>query len=195
MPNKGVTESVRRRDPEEKRQRLLAAARSLFVSQGFEKTTTKEIAKLSGVSEGILFHQFNSKIGILNALISQYADNAIETFSEVDLKNQSAETFLRRLVTVIDKDRDLFELFDSHAGLLIEHGLPTIADLIEPEIEKSLKNSLPEARLPADLPIMAAFQFSIVETTYRGWLKSKTKKQKEAFINEGVRSMNALLKI
>ena len=71
----------------------------------------------------------------------------------------------------------------------------TIADLIEPEIEKSLKSSLPEARLPADLPIMAAFQFSIVETTYRGWLKSKTKKEKEAFINEGVRSMNALLKM
>ncbi len=196
MRNSDASASVRRRDPEEKRERLLAAARSLFVSQGFEKTTTKDIAKLSGVSEGILFHQFNSKVGILNALISQYADNAIEIFSEDRLKHQSAETFIRKLVEVIDKDRDLFELFDSHASLLLEHGLPTIADLIVPEIETSLSHTLTASKKkPADLSIMAEFQFSIVETTYRGWLKSKTKKHKEAFINEGVRSMNALLRI
>ena len=50
--------STRRRNPEEKRGRLLAAARELFISQGFDGTTTKQIAEQAGVSEGILFHQF-----------------------------------------------------------------------------------------------------------------------------------------
>lgn len=193
MPNKSAI-SHRRRNPEEKRGRLLAAARQLFVSQGFDSTTTKQISERAGVSEGILFHQFGSKVGLLRALIEDYAQGAVSEFAGGASTELDAEVILRRLVDYVEKDRAAFSLIIDHPALLQENGIPTIAELIVPEIEKSIRAFLAdESAFPTDPGIMAQFQFSIVEAACRGWLKSKSKAQKEAFIREGARSMNALL--
>jgi AcrR family transcriptional regulator len=50
-----------RREPDEKRDRIAAAARALFSERGFAGTTTAQIAAHAGVSEGIVFHHFGSK--------------------------------------------------------------------------------------------------------------------------------------
>ena len=184
----------RRRDPQEKKARLLSAARELFISQGFEKTTTKQIADKSGVSEGILFHQFDSKAGLLKSLIYSYAQGAVSEFTGSNAAGLNSDLIIRRLITYIEKDRAAFSLLLDNSALLQENGIPTIAELIVPEIEKSIRAFYPDgSKLPTDPGIMAQFQFSIVEATCRGWLKSLSKKKKEAFIREGVRSMNALL--
>ncbi len=186
--------SNRRRNPEEKRGRLLAAARELFISQGFEKTTTKRIAEQAGVSEGILFHQFGSKVGLFKALIEAYAQGAVSEFSQGDSTELNSEVIIRRLINYVEKDRAAFSLIIDHPALLQKNGIPTIAELVVPEIEKSIRAFLTdESTLPTDPGIMAQFQFSIVEAACRGWLKSKSNEQKEAYIREGARSMNALL--
>ena len=41
--------------------RIMRAAIKLFVAKGIEATTTKDIAKTSGVSEGALYRHFKSK--------------------------------------------------------------------------------------------------------------------------------------
>ena len=184
----------RRRDPSDKRERLLSAAKELFISPGFAKTTTKQIAKASGVSEGILFHQFGSKVGLLKELVHVYAQGAVDEFTRGGLAELNADNVVRRLIAFIDQDREAFTLILDHSVLLKENGLPTLAELIVPEIEKSIRTATSTKReLPADPAIMAEFQFSLVEAAYRGWLKSDTEKEKEAFIQEGVRSMRALL--
>ena len=91
-------DSPRRRDPEEKRERLLKAARELFVANGFEKTTTKQIVERSGVSEGILYHQFGSKFGIFRALTEAYAREAIAEFAPRDQGRLDAEQIIRNQV-------------------------------------------------------------------------------------------------
>ncbi|MGQ9838458.1 MAG: TetR/AcrR family transcriptional regulator [Cyanobacteriota bacterium] len=50
------------------RQRLLNAARDLFVRQGIPQTTTRQIADLAGVNEVTLFRHFGSKQGLLLAV-------------------------------------------------------------------------------------------------------------------------------
>ncbi len=193
MPDKPAI-SQRRRNPEEKRGRLLAAARHLFISQGFDSTTTKQISEQAGVSEGILFHQFGSKVGLLKALIEDYAQGAVAEFAGGASTELDAEVIIRRLINYVEKDRAAFSLIIDHPALLQENGIPTIAELIVPEIEKSIRAFLDDKSAPSSDPgIMAQFQFSIVEAACRGWLKSKSKAQKEAFIREGARSMNALL--
>src|SRR5258706_15969844 len=57
----------RRRDPEAKRARLMASARELFAERGYAGTTTADVARHAGVSEGIVFHQFGSKARLLEA--------------------------------------------------------------------------------------------------------------------------------
>ncbi len=53
------------------RQRLLKAARDLFVRQGIAQTTTRQIADLAGVHEVTLFRHFGSKQGLLLAVFGE----------------------------------------------------------------------------------------------------------------------------
>jgi AcrR family transcriptional regulator len=63
---------IRTRDPEEKRARVLAAARTLFAERGYAATTTADVARRAQVSEGILFHHYGSKEGLLEAVAADY---------------------------------------------------------------------------------------------------------------------------
>jgi AcrR family transcriptional regulator len=49
------------------RARILAVARDLFGSDGFDSTTVRSIAKRVGISDPALYHYFSSKREILNA--------------------------------------------------------------------------------------------------------------------------------
>ncbi len=53
------------------RQRLLNAARDLFVRQGITQTTTRQIADLAGVNEVTLFRHFGTKQGLLLAVFGE----------------------------------------------------------------------------------------------------------------------------
>lgn len=44
-------------------------ARKLFAEKGYEETSTKEIAKLAGVSEALIFRHFSNKDNLLTHLI------------------------------------------------------------------------------------------------------------------------------
>jgi AcrR family transcriptional regulator len=62
----------RRRDPEAKRAQLMASARALFAKRGYSATTTADVARHAGVSEGIVFHHFGSKAELLAAVAADY---------------------------------------------------------------------------------------------------------------------------
>jgi AcrR family transcriptional regulator len=68
-------------------QRILAAAEHLFAVQGYERTTTKQLAELSEVAEGTLFRHFESKKSILAAVMGRGWDvllnDLLETLCEV----------------------------------------------------------------------------------------------------------------
>lgn len=68
----------RRREPAQKQARILAAAQELFVQRGFAATTTAHIAHAADVSEGILFHHFGSKEGLLVAVAADYGRGLAE---------------------------------------------------------------------------------------------------------------------
>ena len=49
--------------------RILAAAKRLFASQGYEATSTMAIARLAGTSESQMMKHFGSKEGLLEAIL------------------------------------------------------------------------------------------------------------------------------
>lgn len=53
------------------RERLIQAAAELFLSQGINHTTTRQIANLAGVNEVTLFRNFGNKYGLLQAVIQE----------------------------------------------------------------------------------------------------------------------------
>ena len=58
-----------RRDPVDLHKLLLASARELFDRNGYQATTTAEIARHAGVSERVLFNQFGSKSSLFDAAV------------------------------------------------------------------------------------------------------------------------------
>ena len=69
---------TRTRDPEAKRARVMRAARELFAERGYTAATTAGVARRAGVSEGIVFHHFGSKEGLLTAVAGEYGRGLAE---------------------------------------------------------------------------------------------------------------------
>lgn len=58
---------------QERQASLIIAAASLFAAKGFKGTTTKEIAKATGVSEALLFKHFPTKRALYAAILAEKA--------------------------------------------------------------------------------------------------------------------------
>jgi len=87
-----------------KQQNVLKASLNLFAVQGFDRTTSSEIASQAGVSEGTVFKQFKTKQGILKALLEPFIEQVVpmvatEFMSEIKLNQFSDfESFLHYVI-------------------------------------------------------------------------------------------------
>lgn len=61
----------RGRDPERSRQAILDAAREVFVENGFTGARTSEIARRAGAPQGLIYHYFESKELLFDAVMEQ----------------------------------------------------------------------------------------------------------------------------
>ncbi|MEM8907182.1 MAG: TetR/AcrR family transcriptional regulator [Bacteroidota bacterium] len=55
----------------DKKKRTLAAALSLFASEGYNAVSTNRIARTAKVSEGLIFRHFKNKKGLLDAIMKE----------------------------------------------------------------------------------------------------------------------------
>lgn len=79
------------------RQRILDAAKRLFLRDGWNDTTTRGIAVAAGIATGTLFNYFPTKEGIAGHLIAEALESAAEEFGE-RAQESSLEADLFRLV-------------------------------------------------------------------------------------------------
>ncbi len=56
----------------DKQRSVLKASLTLFAQKGYENTSTLDIAKLAGVSEGTVFKHFKTKDGLLQAVLKPF---------------------------------------------------------------------------------------------------------------------------
>ena len=107
--------STARATSQERQASLISAAASLFAAKGFEGTTTKEIAKATGVSEALLFKHFPTKRALYAAILAEKAQYS----------------GLREAVEEAAKKRDDARLFTLLAGYRIRKGAdPTLLRLL-----------------------------------------------------------------
>lgn len=67
----------------EKKEQILNAALELFANQGYAATSTSRIAKFAGVSEGLIFRHFESKEGLLQAILDYGKDHAALAYADL----------------------------------------------------------------------------------------------------------------
>ena len=63
---------------EARRKEIVEAARQLFITKGYEETSTVDIMNAVGIAKGTLYYHFSSKEEILDALI-EYITDQMET--------------------------------------------------------------------------------------------------------------------
>lgn len=83
------------------KRKVLLAALQLFAKQGFDRTTTAEIAKEAGVSEGLIYKYFKSKDSLLEEIFKSFYDQFRNTF----LEGVGEYATLDDLVTAFMRDR------------------------------------------------------------------------------------------
>ena len=62
------------RNPESTRAKIMNAAQSLILTNGFGGTTVDAVKEKAGVSKGAFFHHFSSKAELGQALVQRYAE-------------------------------------------------------------------------------------------------------------------------
>jgi AcrR family transcriptional regulator len=99
MAAAGIVEVVGRaeRNKRDKRARLIAAARELFRTKGFEQTTTSEIADRADVGKGTLFFHARSKDELLVMVFQEdmgrTIDRAFSTVPDGPLLDEAMHVF------------------------------------------------------------------------------------------------------
>jgi AcrR family transcriptional regulator len=107
--------SARRRSSDEIRRLILGAARELFARQGYDGTTTKEIAAQAGVLESLIFTNFGSKARLFDdAIVAPFAD-LVSDYVDAWERRSGESTPAERIEAFID---ELFELALANRTLL-----------------------------------------------------------------------------
>jgi AcrR family transcriptional regulator len=144
------TPRTMRPSSKERQAELIAAAASLFAKNGFNGTTTKEIAKAAGVSEALVFKYFPTKRTLYAAILAEKVtvDELLEAVEEAAKKQDDHRvftmiasyrirpavdsTFLRLLLFSALEGHELSEMFfDKHHKVFYDHLAAYIRTRIE----------------------------------------------------------------
>lgn len=69
--------------PEVRWQEIVSIARGLFLEKGYEKTTLQDVMNKAKIAKGTVYHYFNSKEALLEAVVENMADEYIASLRAV----------------------------------------------------------------------------------------------------------------
>jgi len=107
----------RARGKTERRERILAAALTLFQKKGFERTTTRAIARKAGLAEGTIFNYFKTKDDIAFYFFEKETAHVIAAFdADTRLKAAPLE---EKLFVLIHRQLEYLAPYEVFIGSVI----------------------------------------------------------------------------
>lgn len=108
--------------PDSRRTELLRIAADLFASQGFRRTTVRDIADAAGILSGSLYHHFDSKESMVDELLRSFQGELFGRYDEILASGDDPRTKLELAVRVsfeaIDQHRAEVAIFQNEADQL-----------------------------------------------------------------------------
>ena len=89
---------------DEKRNRILQAARDAFGAEGFQKTTISGIAGATGVAQGTIYTYFENKEKLFDEVVAEIWDTFDRGMKRISLENTSIE---KKITGFLDFSLDL----------------------------------------------------------------------------------------
>jgi AcrR family transcriptional regulator len=125
----GRAPGLRQTQKEATRNKVIAAARQLFDTQGYQGTTIREIASHAGVSVGSVFTTFASKGDILSEVMAERLDRL---YAEIDriaphLRGSTADQLRSIYAMFFAFEAAQMKLFLSHLAAAFDWTLPPTA--------------------------------------------------------------------
>lgn len=113
---------ARNKQAAETRERILTAAKNLFKLEGFECVTIEKIARIANVSIPTIYSLFQSKLGVLRALIDEaFPPNQFDALVQKSKQEKSPDRRLRISAKIgrqiYDAERAQMEIFRGAAVL------------------------------------------------------------------------------
>lgn len=105
---------------EQQKNKILAVARESFTKKGFEATTTRQINKQAGISEGLLYYYFpHGKREILDSIIYQGIMERTKFISSSFGSVDCLEDVERKLTDFFEQVGQLFEKKENYQSFMI----------------------------------------------------------------------------
>ncbi|WP_164505977.1 TetR/AcrR family transcriptional regulator [Companilactobacillus insicii] len=102
------------------KQKILKAAQDLFAKKGFEATTTREINRAVGISDGSLYYYFpNGKKQILDMIVENGVVQREQSVNRTVLKVDNLEDFENQILNIYDEICEIFSDDDGYRAFMI----------------------------------------------------------------------------
>jgi TetR/AcrR family transcriptional regulator, cholesterol catabolism regulator len=150
-----------------RRSEIVGIAAELFASKGYANTTVREIADAAGILSGSLYHHFDSKESMIEALLRDFLDRIDAQYRSVIAAAADPVDALRELVHAafgaLATDRAAVAVMLNEYNLLVQY--PRFAFLHD-SVEESerlwvgvLETGMRNGALRADVPADAVYRF------------------------------------
>jgi len=98
------------KDPQLRKQEILNQAMILFTSQGYEKTSMRDIARSLNISLGLCYRYFDSKQILFEEAMNAYVDQCYRFFINV-FESSSQDLFhkINKMYELMSKEEELFQ--------------------------------------------------------------------------------------
>jgi AcrR family transcriptional regulator len=108
-----VTHSIQQQLIAARKHQILEAAAQVFAEKGFHQTTTRDIARQAGVSEGTIYNYFDNKTALLLGIFERMRASVIEGALPPPSDPDDFRTFLRTFLyhPLMGLKQDNFALF------------------------------------------------------------------------------------
>jgi AcrR family transcriptional regulator len=133
-----------------KRERIIAAAATLFGEKGYHNTTTAEIAESAGVAAGTIYIYFSSKEELLVAVFEEFLGVHMDRLREGIASESNPETKLKRLLRLglelMEQNPDSARIFlsqlrqsTSMIKMVVKRSSRAYKDIIEGILEQGIR--------------------------------------------------------
>lgn len=156
------------------RARILDAARELFFAKGIEQTSVAEICRLSGVSNGSLFHHFNTKeaiaLEVFVAVRKAYWEHVLDAMEACSDVGDAAEASIRAAFAFQREHPDAFGfMLESSAAPWVLRQTTMLRDLNADFSQRAMAWAAPHV-MAGRLPMLSVHTFGALIFGLPQWI-------------------------
>lgn len=168
-----------RLETQERREQLLAVAKSLFLERPYDQVSMDDLASRAGVSKGLVFHYFGSKRELYIELVRRGSDALLEATRPPEDRQvvEKLEAGLYSYLAYVQENAEAWTgLFTSGVG--VDPEIASIVDRTRSTLADRIVSNMPGGASPHATLAARGF-IGFVEATTLVWLPKRREKPEQ----------------